>query len=423
MKKIFWLFFISFVLRFLVAFVAWHPDLNNHADWGIRFWEYGPKKFYAPESNVWSYTWPNQPPGTVYMFAGIRKLYEAIFAVFWWLNVNIPAFPSGIITFFETNLYPALLKLPAILADFGIALLIYKLVTRNTQQAERGIFAAVLWLFNPVVWYNSAIWGQYDAVINFFALLSFYLLLSKKLVFSFLFLVLSLYIKASLIIFVPVWLIVAFRQKYKFSQYLIATSCSLITIVLLSFPFSTGNPLVWLYDLYVKKVFAQQLHVITANAFNLWAALTGIHERPDIYAHWGYILFAVSSISLLYFLYKSPITNHQSLITRLVWTIALTAFSSFMLLTNMHERYLYPLFPYLTILVATSQIGNWYYWIIGIIGLLNLYNFWWFPRIDFLVDFLSFGNRLMPRVLGFLNFGLFAYLYFRFLRLLKQAKL
>ena len=172
-------------------------------------------------------------------------------------------------------------------------------------------------------------------------------------------------------------------------------------IILLTLPFSHGKPLIWLFELYQKKIFVQQLHIITANAFNLWAGLTGVHERPDVYRFWGYILFSVSYIPLLISIFKKPTSKN------LFWVLALTAFSSFMLLTNMHERYLYPLFPYLTILVSLSLISLYPYILISLVSLLNLYNFWWVPRIDFLVNFLSFGNRLMPRVFGFINFILF----------------
>src|SRR3989344_7506122 len=237
-KRLRFFFLTAFIFRLVLAFVVWHPDVNNHIDWGIRFFEYGAKKFYAPESNVWSYTWPNQPPGTIYMFAGIRKLFELVFAGFWWVNINIPAFPSGIITFFESNLYPALLKLPAIFADLGIGYLIYKLTRKK--------LALVLWLANPVIWYNSAVWGQYDSVISFFALLSFYFLLQKKLTFSLLAFSFSLFTKASLLIFLPIWLIVAIRQKYRLSQYLVSIDYCLVPIVVLTLPFSHGNPLIWL---------------------------------------------------------------------------------------------------------------------------------------------------------------------------------
>jgi Gpi18-like mannosyltransferase len=398
------LIIILFVLRVIFSFTTWHPDLNNHVDWGIRLFEYGANKFYAPESNVWNFTWPNQPPGSIYIFAGIRKIFEFVFNIFWQLNVKIPAFPSIIISYFELNLYPALLKLPAILSDFGIAYLIYKITNKK--------WASVVWLINPVVWYNSTIWGQYDAVINFFALLSFYLLIKRRLIFGVLAFALSIYIKASLLPFAPIFLIIAIRQNYKIKDWALSILVTSLIIVALTLPFSHGNPITWLYDLYTKKIFVQQLHVITANAFNLWSGIAGIHERPDslpflwlTYQTWGTILFTVFYVPLLFSVYK----NQKQI--DIVWILALTAFASFTLMTNMHERYLYPLFPYLTILIAFGYVNLISYLTISLITFLGMYNIWFVPRIEPVVSFLSFGNSLMPRVLGFLMFAMFLNLY------------
>lgn len=387
------------IARLILSPLVWHPDINNHVDWGIRFWEYGFKDFYT--QNVWSFTWPNQPPGTMYIFAGVRKLYEFIFGIFWQLNINIPAFPSVVISYLETNLYQALLKLPAILADFGIAYLIYKWSGKK--------WAGIIWLINPVVWYNSSVWGQYDAVINFSALLSFYLLTKRKLLLSLILLALSFYIKASLLIFAPIWFIYALKSKFKLREYGLSVVVVGLIFVCLTLPFvDKGNSIEWLFNLYKDKVFTQQLHVITANAFNLWAAIAGIHERPDTlpflgltYQAWSYILFGISYIPLLASIYKRSDPKN------LAWTLALTAFASFVLLTNMHERYLYPLFPYLTILIGFNQIYRWLYWLVSGIAFLNLYNFWFVPFISVFVTMLSFGDRLMPRILGFIMFALY----------------
>ncbi|MBP9759588.1 hypothetical protein KBD45_07895 [Candidatus Dojkabacteria bacterium] len=420
MKKVN-LFYFSiitlFVLRIIFSFVVWHPDLNNHIDWGIRFFEYGANKFYSPESNVWSFTWPNQPPGTIYMFAGVRILYEFIFNIFWQLNIKIPIFPSIIISFFETNLYPALLKLPAILSDFGIAYLIYKITGKK--------WASIVWLINPVIWYNSTIWGQYDSVINFFALLSFYFINRKKLLFAILAFCLSIYIKASLLIFAPIFLIAALLKNFKLKDWIVSCALTLLAIVLITLPFSHGNPIVWLYDLYVKKVFVQQLHVITANAFNLWSGVAGIHERPDslpflgfTYQIWGILLFLLSYIPVLINLFKNKTEKN------IIWSLALVAFASFTLMTNMHERYIYPLFPYLTILFALSAgyIKVWQYTLLSAIALLGMYNFWFVPKTSLIIDFLSFGDRFMPRVLGFVMFLLFLIVYKRYNQYNKDDK-
>lgn len=413
-NKLFWIFVGAFIFRITLSFIVWHPDLNNHVDWGIRFFEYGPSKFFAPESNVWSFTWPNQPPGTIYMFAGIRKLFELIFSAFWWINVKIPAFPSVIITYFESNLYPALLKLPGILSDFGIAILIFKLI-RTIKSERLATLGAIIFLFNPVVWYNSAVWGQTDPIINFFALLSFFYLLKRKLIPAVFFLAISFYIKISLAIFIPIFAIVAIRQKYIITDWIKSIGVTLLIIGIATLPFSKGEPFSWLLGLYQHNILGQQLQVITANAFNLWAAIAGIHERPQTlmfgpmtYQVWGIILFTIAYVPTLFSLYKK-----QDLKT-VVWALTMASFSSFMLLTNMHERYLYPLFPVFTILAILETKLMSIYWLISGINLLNLYNFWFTPKVKLIVDFLSFGNRIVPRVLGLGNFGLFMLVYKKF---------
>lgn len=404
----------------VLSFLVWHGDLDNHVDWGIRFWEYGPSFFY--NSKVWSLTWPNQPPGTIYIFAGIRKLFEWIFSIFWFVNIKFPLFPSTVITYLETNLYPALLKLPAILGDLGISYLIYNFF-KETKKEKLGFFAAAIFLFNPVIWYNSAVWGQTDAVINFFALLSFLLLIKKRLVWALLLFAISLYIKSSLLVFAPIFFVVALRQKHEWKKYAISIFVTLGVVGLTTLPFSEGNPYVWLYGIYKTKVFAQQLQIITANAFNIWAAISSINATPHTlmlgplsYQRWGILLFGLFYFPSLYIVYKKQDAK------TIFWALSLAAFSSFMFLTNMHERYLYPLFPVFTIVAVMEGLLP-LYWLISGINLLNLYNFWFIPRIDFLVNILSFGDRIMSRILGLFNFGAFLYFYKAFLRHKRGLKL
>jgi uncharacterized membrane protein len=92
-----------------------------------------------------------------------------------------------------------------------------------------------------------------------------------------------------------------------------------------------------------------------------------------------------------------------------------------MLMTNMHERYLYPLFPVFTILVAFEKRLLGLYIAVSSINLLNLYNFWFTPRVEAIVSFMSAGDRLLPRILGLINFGLFLRFYQLFLQKTKLA--
>ena len=55
------------------------------------------------------------------------------------------------------------------LADIGVAFILFHIVRgwlgEDRPERDRlGLIAAALYLFNPVTWYDSAIWGQTDAV-------------------------------------------------------------------------------------------------------------------------------------------------------------------------------------------------------------------------------------------------------------------
>lgn len=417
--KILILLLVALAFRLVISFFGYHNDLLNHTDWGIRFWQYGPAKFYS--ANVWSFTWPNQPPGSIYMFAGTRKLYEGIFGLFSYLHFQLHIFPGSILLYLEKNLYSVMVKLPSVLADLGIAWLIYKVVYELTKKNKLSVVAMAVWLFNPVSWYNSAVWGQSDAVINFLAFLAFYLLVRKKLLWAVFLFASSLYIKASLLIFGPVFLVAALRQNYSISSWIKSVLVTLLAIGIFTLPFAGGEPFSWLFNLYVDKIFVDQLHSITANAFNLWGAIKGISATPELFpdsAHflgltyqiWGFILFAIFYIPSLWIVYKK-----QSM-ESVVWSCAVAAFASFMLLTNMHERYLYPLFPYFTVLLIANMNLVFNYIAVSLIHFLNLYNFWWFPSIPGLKDFMTARAGLFPRFLSGIAFMLFTFFYFRFVK-------
>ncbi len=415
-KKLIKIFVFAFTFRFFISFLALHQDVRVNMDWGVRFFEYGASGFYSPDANVWNYTWPNQPPGTIYLYAFVRKLYEYIFSIFWFINLKIALFPSRVIFFLDDKLYPVLLKLPSILADLGISWLIYR-VLKDQKREKLGLIGAAVFLFNPLVWYNSALWGQTDAFVNLLGFVAFYLLWKKKLLGATTFLILSIYVKLSLLIFVPIFFILVLKQGYKFKEILLSLFVPFLMVGLITLPFSRGEPYSWLFWLYRYKVLSQQLQVITANAFNIWAAINGIEEvshklllGPLSFQTWGWILFGVSLFPILLVTWKSKKSD------ALWWVLAMTAFSSFMFLTNMHERYLYPLFPYFTILAVKERKLMLTYAAISLINLVNLYNYWWVPRIEVFIGLLTFDEKIVPRILGLTSFLLFIKLYLDFVK-------
>lgn len=417
MKKI---FLLALLLRLFWVFGPYHPDLGNHLDWGIKFWQLGPKNFY--ENLFWQVSWANQPPGTIYLFALMRKIYELIFGLSWWLNLKISLFPSTLIPFFQEKLYVTLVKLPSIFADLGIAVLIYKFVAglKNKKLAKT---AALVFLFNPISWYNSAVWGQTDAIINFFGLWSFYLFWKKRPIWATFVYFLSLYFKGSLIIFAPLVMILLLKSNFIWWKKIFAVLLPPVIFAYLSLPFVKWmSPVPWLYHLYRDRIFGHQGNMLTANAFNLWALVFGIDfTRNDVglflglaYKTWGQLLFGLTFLPILAILFsKKP---EMKLV---LWSLVIVSLGSFVFLTNMHERYLYPIFPYLTILIFLFPTLKLFYFLLSLISWLNLYHLWYIPDI--------FGlkliyNPLTIKIFSLLNLLLTFWLllsYFRFLRLKK----
>jgi dolichyl-phosphate-mannose-protein mannosyltransferase len=121
-------------LRLIFAFVLFpgqgHAnDLGLFSSWASTLAQAGPGTFYSSEGSA------NYPPGYLYVL---------------WL---VGALGGGV----------ELLKPPAILADVGIGALLF-VAGRRWFGERAGLIAAALYLFVPVTWYDSALWGQVDAV-------------------------------------------------------------------------------------------------------------------------------------------------------------------------------------------------------------------------------------------------------------------
>jgi len=74
---------------------------------------------------------------------------------------------------------------------------------------------------------------------------------------------------------------------------------------------------------------------------------------------------------------------------RFLLAVTLIVFGAFLILTRMHERYLFPLFIPLTILCVKKIISLPSYIVLSLVHLINLYHLWWFPSINSLISLFS----------------------------------
>src|SRR3990167_6801032 len=210
------LFSLGLILRLCLIFLDFSFDVNSFITWGKDAFVLGFRGFYErPSSAVFANVYPNYPPLAVYLFYLNHGFYTLVKTLVWQSNISLPVFPSRLVFFFDArSTLAAFFKLPAIFADLGIAftlvLFVRKLFPKKKNYPK---LAASLVLFNPAFFYNSAYWGQTEAISIFFLLLSFYFLLfSKKAVVVPILFTLALLSKQSAIVFVPVFLLLYFLK-------------------------------------------------------------------------------------------------------------------------------------------------------------------------------------------------------------------
>ena len=399
MKKIFIIFLLALILRLSLVFVAHHGDLNNNISWGNLAVERGLNGYYEGEN--WPNSNPNQPPLTILTFAGTSYVWKSVENFSWFLNNKFSVFPSGFIWFWELKGMDLLVKLPGIIADLLIGFIIYKFT--------RKLFLSAIWLFNPISWYNSAIWGQTDSIVNLLGLISIIFLLKKDLIKSLVFITLSVLFKGSLTLFIPIILIYAIFQKYSIKKWLLAISCSLLVIILASVWFHPKWDLfIWLVNLYKNRIFPGEIGYLTANSFNLWWLVNpgktldstlyfGVSARI-----WGIAVVLMVMVVLVFFLRKRQ--NEK----RLFISLAVISLVSFLFMTRIHERYLYPFFIPATILLASIPGILIPYLILSLTHLLNLYHLFWAPGIPVLEKLTLIPA--FPIILSIINIAIFGYI-------------
>jgi Gpi18-like mannosyltransferase len=143
---------VGLLLRLTIAYVllpgsGFKSDIATFTAWAVQLANHGPGTFYATAS------FADYPPGYLYIL---------------WLIGALGQFLAPFANGDAASATTALVKLPAIFADVAVGYLLFR-VLRGWLQPRRdasrlALIAAAIYLFNPVTWYDSAIWGQTDAV-------------------------------------------------------------------------------------------------------------------------------------------------------------------------------------------------------------------------------------------------------------------
>lgn len=416
----FFLLFLGLLIRLSLIFLDYSFDVNNHIVWAKDLIKRGFAGFYEKQSSeVYGTIHPNYPPMSLLIFYIFYPLQKIVHSIVWWLNLNVSVFPSNTIFFIEKKLFLAgMLKLPAIFADLGVAYVVYLFAKKiNPKNKKLHLIASSFVLFNPAFIFNSALWGQIDAIPIFFVLLAAYWLYYKNsYLLSGIWFVIALLIKPTALVFLPLFMVL-FYQKFGWKKSLTALVINNLIFWLSFLPFfRNGNVLTFPYTTYLKGILqTQSLPFVTNGAFNFWVLITqfkGINDTAAFllgiqYRYWGYLI-----VGLLNLLIIRNVLKSKDKVSPVLFGLFLASFSALLFLTKMHERY--SLLPLAFLLLATltdKKNLRWFY-ILSLASFLNHYHSWPVPKIEAFLTVLR--NPIIYTSISLFNVLLFLYLFKKF---------
>ncbi len=276
-------------------------------------------------------------------------------------DCNYPAFMLYIFTLIEKirlaahapalgKLMLVLFKLPSILAILGGAALCFYGLRRRLGERAATIIAAA-YLSCAALWFNAAVWGQFDAILCFGMIGAVIALVNDRPAWCGAALGLALTVKFQAIIILPAlgvyWLA---RPGFGWRATLAAAGGGIAAWGIISAPFFLSGNGHGLIEAYTGAVgFYQELDVYAWNGWYLVHHIGGhlLHlQHADVdstkllhlitFKQIGLLVYAAYTAFLLVGLWRRP-TRYNALLA-----CTMGAFAFFMLPTEIHERYIVP---------------------------------------------------------------------------------
>lgn len=350
---LYYLLLSGLLMRLIFAsFPGFHVDTDTFFAWSLRAADVGFSNFYSPD------VWTNYTPGMIYVFY-VLGLIKNILPL-------------------SADQFYFLLKIPSILADLILSYFVYKQLLK-TNSKKTAFYGLALCLFNPVLIFNSAIWGAFDGLMTLFLFLTIYYLSEakagsayldqKKLILSSVYFGISILLKPQAIAIAPV-IGLFLLKNFSVKNFLKLSVPALISVIILSAPFFPADPVTGFFKLFIQM--AQDYKGNSLFAYNLWGIFGfWIDDSNNLglfsYRVWGIILLSIFWIYFYLLFFKRKFD---------AFTLSTLAFLAFFFLpTRVHERYLFSAIPFLILisLKFKSKILIIATIILSLLHVINLY--------------------------------------------------
>ncbi|MDQ3239405.1 MAG: glycosyltransferase 87 family protein [bacterium] len=321
-----------------MSFPPFKTDMDSWIAWGEHIYRVGPGGFY---DNIWS----DYAPGYYYILWVVTAFKHLFFA-----NATREA---------TEFIY----KIPPLIFDLMSGVVIYALLNdllTNRKKLARYLpeITAFAYILNPVTTFNGVIWGQVDNVFTCFLLLSLLAINKNKLYWGTILYVIAGVIKPQAISLLPLYFLL-FIYKKDYILTIKNMAVGVITFYVLTIPFFGLNALYKMFNLMKESV--NTYPYSSLNSFGLWGAI-GFWKNDTGPFILGYSVQTVGTVlygfsALVGMVLGIRLLGVKDKIIRARNTMLLGSYfilSFVMLMSRMHERYLFPFFAFVTLFVALS---------------------------------------------------------------------
>ena len=225
----------------------------------------------------------------------------------------------------------AAIKWVSVVFDFVLAALATLLVRLKYEDKTLWMLSFFVTLFAPTVFFNSALWGQCDAIYTSALLASVYFVIKRKPTAAAIFLGVALTVKLQAVFLFPFFLVLYLKKEMPMRVFLLIPA---VYVLLILPAWLIGRPFVDLLLIHFRHA-GEYSNRLVLNAPNLYQWLP-YHRAIEK----GSLLFALAMIYLFCLIgYKSRVELGKNIIIKMATCSAiLVPF----VLPHMHERYFFP---------------------------------------------------------------------------------
>jgi hypothetical protein len=361
----------AFAVRLPLALTpGFITDVQDYVVWSYKLAHYGLGSAYAVVGGLWV---ADYPPVLLYAFQGLGIVYQKLFApdFLYPVTAGDPALRAvtSNAALLADPIHRTLLRMPAILADLIAGGVIFAVVRKSLSTGKSLLIAASYW-FNPTAIYNSAFYGQTDAVHSLLVLLAFALVETMRDGWGFFALGVAGLTKPQSLVFGPLLLLRAFQRR-RWRGVGLAALGGALGIAIAAAPVIAVGALPGLLAHLGGTVGHHPL--VSANAHNLWWFLMhGNTWVEDTLAALGGLSYRVAGFLLLAVAYALALGSALRRPDRDVWPLAAyVGFAFYMLPTEIHENYGFAVLALLAVAIAKDRHFVWAYLVLTLTMLAN----------------------------------------------------